>query len=146
MAKKKRPVAKKKRRANPAASRDLSAPKAKRVKAGATTGRGNDDVLVAFEHGATRAPYITGNLWSGSDRPPRKPASRAAHCRPGRTSDSECVSRNRLTPRRGRGRAVRASRCRCSNAGLGERAANDSADRNPAPSGGWGARSEPSPE
>jgi hypothetical protein len=72
MAKKKRPVAKKKRRAKPATTRDLAArsPKAKRVKAGVTTGRENDDVVVAFELGATRAPYVIGNLWSGSDRPP----------------------------------------------------------------------------
>ena len=72
MAKKKRPVAKKKRRAKPAPTRDLAArsPKAKRVKAGVTTGRENDDVVVAFELGATRAPSIIGNLWGGSDRPP----------------------------------------------------------------------------
>ncbi len=72
MAKKKRPAEEKKRRAKPATTRDLAArsPKAKRVKAGVTTGRENDDVVVAFELGATRAPYVIGNLWSGSDRPP----------------------------------------------------------------------------
>ena len=79
MARKKRPGAKKKRRAKPAASRNLAArsPKATRLKAGVTTARENDDVLVAFEHGATRAPYVVGNLWSGSDRPPSQGRSAA---------------------------------------------------------------------
>jgi hypothetical protein len=72
MAKKKRPVRKKQRRTKPAATRDLAArsPKAKRVKVGVTTGRENDDVVMAFELGGSRAPYVLGNLWSGSDRPP----------------------------------------------------------------------------
>jgi uncharacterized protein involved in type VI secretion and phage assembly len=30
-----------------------------------------DEVLVAFEHGDTRFPYIVGFLWNGQDKPPR---------------------------------------------------------------------------
>jgi uncharacterized protein involved in type VI secretion and phage assembly len=30
----------------------------------------NDEVLVAFEHGDPRAPYIVGSLWSKPDPPP----------------------------------------------------------------------------
>jgi hypothetical protein len=29
-----------------------------------------DDVLVAFEAGETRSPYVTGNLWSDDEKPP----------------------------------------------------------------------------
>jgi uncharacterized protein involved in type VI secretion and phage assembly len=30
----------------------------------------NDEVLVAFEGGDTRRPYVVGGLWNGSDKPP----------------------------------------------------------------------------
>jgi uncharacterized protein involved in type VI secretion and phage assembly len=30
----------------------------------------NDEVLVAFEGGDTRRPYVVGALWNGSDKPP----------------------------------------------------------------------------
>ena len=30
----------------------------------------NDEVLVAFEHGDTRFPYVVGFLWNGQDDPP----------------------------------------------------------------------------
>ena len=30
----------------------------------------NDEVLVAFEGGDTRRPYVIGGLWNGSDKPP----------------------------------------------------------------------------
>ncbi len=30
----------------------------------------DDEVLVAFEHGDPRRPYILGGLWNGSDKPP----------------------------------------------------------------------------
>lgn len=30
----------------------------------------NDEVLVAFEHGDVRFPYIIGALWNGKDKPP----------------------------------------------------------------------------
>lgn len=31
-----------------------------------------DEVLVAFEHGDPRAPYVLGMLWNGSDSPPER--------------------------------------------------------------------------
>src|ERR1700704_1708221 len=30
----------------------------------------NDEVLVAFEGGDTRRPYVVGGLWNGTDKPP----------------------------------------------------------------------------
>ncbi len=30
----------------------------------------NDEVLVAFEHGDVRFPYVVGSLWNGQDSPP----------------------------------------------------------------------------
>jgi uncharacterized protein involved in type VI secretion and phage assembly len=30
----------------------------------------DDEVLVAFEHGDVRSPYIVGSLWNGKDAPP----------------------------------------------------------------------------
>ena len=30
----------------------------------------NDEVLIAFEGGDTRRPYVVGGLWNGSDKPP----------------------------------------------------------------------------
>ena len=30
----------------------------------------NDEVLVAFEHGDVRFPYVLGALWNGKDKPP----------------------------------------------------------------------------
>src|SRR5262245_12151510 len=30
----------------------------------------NDDVLVAFETGEMRSPYVVGSLWNSSDKPP----------------------------------------------------------------------------
>ena len=30
----------------------------------------DDEVLVAFEHGSPRAPYVLGALWNGKDKPP----------------------------------------------------------------------------
>ena len=30
----------------------------------------NDEVLIAFEAGDTRRPYVVGSLWNGSDKPP----------------------------------------------------------------------------
>jgi phage protein D len=32
----------------------------------------NDEVLVAFEHGDIRRPYILGGVWNGRDKPPEK--------------------------------------------------------------------------
>jgi len=32
----------------------------------------NDEVLVAFEHGDIRFPYVLGGLWNGQDAPPAK--------------------------------------------------------------------------
>lgn len=50
---------------------------ARLVQAGAGASRGwltlpevDDEVLVAFEHGDIRRPYVLGGLWNGSDKPP----------------------------------------------------------------------------
>lgn len=32
----------------------------------------DDEVLVAFEHGDARLPYVVGSLWNGKDAPPAK--------------------------------------------------------------------------
>ena len=32
----------------------------------------DDEVLVAFEHGDARSPYVLGGLWNGKDTPPAK--------------------------------------------------------------------------
>jgi uncharacterized protein involved in type VI secretion and phage assembly len=32
----------------------------------------NDEVLVAFEHGDARRPYVLGGLWNGKDKPPER--------------------------------------------------------------------------
>jgi uncharacterized protein involved in type VI secretion and phage assembly len=32
----------------------------------------NDEVLLAFEHGAINHPYVLGTLWNGKDRPPQR--------------------------------------------------------------------------
>ena len=32
----------------------------------------DDEVLVAFEHGDVRSPYVVGALWNGKDAPPAK--------------------------------------------------------------------------
>lgn len=37
-----------------------------------------DEVLVAFDHGDLRLPYVVGFLWNGQDKPPRtEPKQRA---------------------------------------------------------------------
>ena len=35
----------------------------------------NDEVLVAFEHGEFRAPFVIGGLWNGQDKPPEHDTS-----------------------------------------------------------------------
>lgn len=48
----------------------------------------NDEVLVAFEHGDVRFPYVVGSLWNGQDSPPSNNADgqnniRVIHSRSG---------------------------------------------------------------
>jgi uncharacterized protein involved in type VI secretion and phage assembly len=35
----------------------------------------DDEVLIAFEHGDPRRPYVLGGLWNGKDKPPQSMAS-----------------------------------------------------------------------
>lgn len=46
----------------------------------------NDEVLVAFEHGDFRSPYVIGGLWNGQDKPP-------AHDTTGGLQERSIVSR-----------------------------------------------------
>ena len=67
MARKRRPTSR--RAARPS---DLSVKKKK-----ASRVKGGDEVLVTFQPGETRSPYVVGTLWSGSDRPPTTSSSAA---------------------------------------------------------------------
>ena len=57
----------------------------------------NDEVLVAFEHGDVRFPYVVGSLWNGQENPPANNSDgknniRVIHSRSGhlvRLDDSE---------------------------------------------------------
>jgi hypothetical protein len=46
-----------------------------------------DQVLVAFDHGDPRRPYVTGGLWNGSDTPPESTFS---------LSDAKTAHRNNI--------------------------------------------------
>ena len=49
---------------------DLTDEKLESVKGGATVRPETDDeVLVSFEHGEVKSPYIIGGLWSGKSKP-----------------------------------------------------------------------------
>jgi len=55
------------------ATKDLPATgrKSRSVKGGVSfTPESGDEVVVAFQSGAVRAPVVLGNLWNGSDTPP----------------------------------------------------------------------------
>ncbi len=45
----------------------------------------NEEVLVAFNHGDIREPYIVGSVWNGRDQPPKQAASDPVHKRMIRT-------------------------------------------------------------
>jgi hypothetical protein len=49
---------------------DLSVKKTK-----ATGVKGGDEVLVAFQPGDVRSPYVVGTLWNGGDPPPTTSSS-----------------------------------------------------------------------
>ncbi len=65
----------------------------------------DDEVLVAFEHGDARQPYVIGSLWSGGDAPERLasvakvqlPTGGSLHAIPGPIGDSsECAAASSL--------------------------------------------------
>lgn len=65
MAKKKHPAGKGK-----PVGQDVTGETLDQVRGGASRPQPDDQVLVQFEHGDTRAPVVIGRLWNGKDRPP----------------------------------------------------------------------------
>lgn len=53
----------------------------------------DDEVLVAFEHGDLRFPYVLGGLWNGKDKPPVEP-SQGNHVRELRSRSGHVVRLN----------------------------------------------------